>query len=422
MNKIYLDCTHTYNSGQNTGIQRVVKNIVQNRFEVSKLFGIEIVPVVFYNKEYKKFDRFPDIRATSSIKKYKVKNILKKVLSFFRKFFSKVKVIDDFLHNPKFILKLNSYYERVFVSYHVEDEKVEFSQNDILLFLDATWLNSEYKFYESLKNRYGIKIVATIYDLIPINQSQFCSVDLTLTLKDWFEKSINLVDAYIGISKFVQKECYEYIKNSLNSDVLESKFDYFYLGANLKDFDLSKVDIRDDFKNIFNTKNVFITVSTIEPRKNHKYIVDSFDKLWEKGVDVRYVIIGKVGWEVDDFISRVKNHKEYNSRLFLLENIDDEHLLYAYKNSKALIFASFIEGFGLPIIESLHNKLQVLASDIGVHREIGRDFVSYFNLNDINSLIKLIEDDNFNKNIDDFKWISWEESAKDLVEKVLKVE
>lgn len=422
MNKIYLDCTHTYNSGLNTGIQRVVKNIVQNRFEVSKLFGIEIVPVVFYNKEYKKFDRFPDIRATSSIKKYKVKNILKKVLSFFRKFFSKVKVIDDFLHNPKFILKLNSYYERVFVSYHVEDEKVEFSQNDILLFLDATWLNSEYKFYESLKNRYGIKIVATIYDLIPINQSQFCSVDLTLTLKDWFEKSINLVDAYIGISKFVQKECYEYIKNSLNSDVLESKFDYFYLGANLKDFDLSKVDIRDDFKNIFNTKNVFITVSTIEPRKNHKYIVDSFDKLWENGVDVRYVIIGKVGWEVDDFISRVKNHKEYNSRLFLLENIDDEHLLYAYKNSKALIFASFIEGFGLPIIESLHNKLQVLASDIGVHREIGRDFVSYFNLNDINSLIKLIEDDNFNKNIDDFKWISWEESAKDLVEKVLKVE
>lgn len=422
MNKIYLDCTHTYNSGQNTGIQRVVKNIVQNRFEVSKLFGIEIVPVIFYNKEYRKFDRFPDIRATSSIKKYKVKNILKKVLSFFRKFFSKVKVIDDFLHNPKFILKLNSYYERVFVSYHVEDEKVEFSQNDILLFLDATWLNSEYKFYESLKNRYGIKIVATIYDLIPINQSQFCSVDLTLTLKDWFEKSINLVDAYIGISKFVQKECYEYIKNSLNSDVLESKFDYFYLGANLKDFDLSKADIRDDFKELFKTKNVFITVSTIEPRKNHKYIVDSFDKLWEKGVDVRYVIIGKVGWEVDDFISRVKNHKEYNSRLFLLENIDDEHLLYAYKNSKALIFASFIEGFGLPIIESLHNKLQVLASDIGVHREIGRDFVSYFNLNDINSLIKLIEDDNFNKNIDDFKWISWEESAKDLVEKVLKVE
>ena len=299
---------------------------------------------------------------------------------------------------------------------------MEFSQNDILLFLDATWLNSEYKFYESLKNRYGIKIVATIYDLIPINQSQFCSVDLTLTLKDWFEKSINLVDAYIGISKFVQKECYEYIKNSLNSDVLESKFDYFYLGANLKDFDLSKADIRDDFKELFKTKNVFITVSTIEPRKNHKYIVDSFDKLWEKGVDVRYVIIGKVGWEVDDFISRVKNHKEYNSRLFLLENIDDEHLLYAYKNSKALIFASFIEGFGLPIIESLHNKLQVLASDIDVHREIGRDFVSYFNLNDINSLIKLIEDDNFNKNIDDFKWISWEESAKDLVEKVLKVE
>lgn len=47
------------------------------------------------------------------------------------------------------------------------------------------------------------------------------------------------------------------LKNSLNSDVLESKFDYFYLGANLKDFDLSKVDIRDDFK-IFLIQKMFL--------------------------------------------------------------------------------------------------------------------------------------------------------------------
>ena len=202
----------------------------------------------------------------------------------------------------------------------------------------------------------------------------------------------------------------------------EKKVDYFYLGCDFKNNSYDEQNINSGYKNIFNTKNVFITVSTIEPRKNHNYILEAFEKLWSKNIDVKYVIIGRIGWKVDDFISRVKNHKQYNKNLFIFNNIDDEHLLYAYKNSKALIFASYIEGFGLPIIESLHNKLQVLASDIGIHREIGRDFVSYFNLNDINSLAKLIEDDNFNKNIDDFKWISWEESAKDLIEKVLKAE
>lgn len=104
----------------------------------------------------------------------------------------------------------------------------------------------------------------------------------------------------------------------------------------------------------------------------------------------------------------------------MLNNIDDELLLYAYKNSKALIFASFAEGFGLPIIESLYNKLQVLASNIDIHKEIGKDKVSYFDLDDTNSLVELIEKDNFYKNIDDFKWINWEESTKQLINKVLE--
>lgn len=49
--KIFLDCTHTYNSGLNTGIQRVVKNIVKNAQAVSRDLGVEIIPVVYYKKK-----------------------------------------------------------------------------------------------------------------------------------------------------------------------------------------------------------------------------------------------------------------------------------------------------------------------------------------------------------------------------------
>lgn len=78
---------------------------------------------------------------------------------------------------------------------------------------------------------------------------------------------------------------------------------------------------------------------------------------------------------------------------------------FSYKNAKALVFASYTEGFGLPIIESLYNQLQVLVSDTPIHREIGQENVSYFDLNDVNCLVDLIERNAFIKVIKDFKWI-----------------
>jgi alpha-1,2-rhamnosyltransferase len=418
--RIYLDCTHTYNSGLNTGIQRVVKNIVKNIIEVSKEIEIEIIPVIYYKNEYKSFDEFPTLTISNSTKKYKIKNILKRVFNFIRNKSSKVKVLNDFLYNPKLILTLNNLYEKIFVTYSFSDKKVEFSKNDILLLIDSTWLNNKYDFYKFLKNNYDIKIVSIIYDLIPINKKEFCSVDLNISLKDWFEKSLNIVDKYICISKFVENECYEYIKQNLDLNVSRDKFSSFYLGANFKNQNIiNEQDINNSFKEIFKSNNTYITVSTVEPRKNHEYILNAFEKLWDKNIDVKYLIIGKTGWEVESLINRIKNHKEFNKKLYLMDNIDDEHLFYAYNNSKALIFASFIEGFGLPIIEGLYNKLQVLASDIEIHREIAQEYVSYFDLNDVDSLVNLIEKNCFTKDIADFKWIDWKDSTKQLITKSL---
>lgn len=413
MNKrVFVDCTSTYNSGLNTGIQRTVRNISSSIISNNYLN----IYLVFYHKgSYYKFDEFPEVNIDSNRNKFKI--VLKRVYKSIRDSFSIIPILNKAMLNPKLILFLNKFYDMGFKKNSVlNNEKVIIKKGDTLLMIDSAWSDMDFNHLRELKSC-DVKIVPVVYDLIPISYPEYCSEDLVSLFNYWIKNILSISDKFFTISKDVKKSLLLHFK-----EIEEKRVDYFYLGCDFKNNSYDEKKINNDFKNIFNTKNVFITVSTIEPRKNHNYILDAFEKLWSKNVDVKYVIIGRIGWKVDDFISRVKNHKEYNSRLFLLENIDDEHLLYAYKNSKALIFASFIEGFGLPIIESLHNKLQVLASDIDVHREIGRDFVSYFNLNDINSLIKLIEDDNFNKNVDDFKWISWEESAKDLVEKVLKVE
>lgn len=100
-NKIYLDCTQTYYSGLNTGIQRVVKNIVKNRIEVSKEMQVEIIPVVLINKCYYSFDDFLDLKDKSN--NIKLKNYLKKIYKILKRILSFVFMdkISQILNSPK---------------------------------------------------------------------------------------------------------------------------------------------------------------------------------------------------------------------------------------------------------------------------------------------------------------------------------
>ena len=73
----------------------------------------------------------------------------------------------------------------------------------------------------------------------------------------------------------------------------------------------------------------------------------------------------------------------------------DADLQHAYRRSLCLIFPSLAEGFGLPIVEALAQGLPAIASDIPVHREVGRDLATYIPLGGpayLARLIRSIED------------------------------
>lgn len=413
---IYLDCTHTYSSSLNTGIQRVVKNIVGNTQKISNN-TCQIIPVVSISNKYYTFDNF----APTSQKKNHIKVFLKETYKKARTAASYIlpKKLNNLIYHPNIANFLNKAADTILSSKQISkqlitQQPVSFNKKDILVLLDTTWMNTNYKQLAHLKKK-KVKIVAVVYDMIPITHSQFCTLDLTLSLKHWYKNAFQYIDLYIAISKSVKEETYNYIKNNFDKNIPISKFDYFHLGANF-DIKYCKNKVAESFKNNFNKENTYITVSTIEPRKNHSYILDVFDLLWEDNKDVKYIIIGRVGWDTAALIKRIKSHKHYNKKLLFLENVSDHELVYAYENSKAMIFASHIEGFGLPIVESLFYKLPVLASDIPIHREIGEEKVIYFGLSDPNSLLSIIQMQKIKK-VEDFAWKNWYESTQELISK-----
>ncbi len=60
-----------------------------------------------------------------------------------------------------------------------------------------------------------------------------------------------------------------------------------------------------------------------------------------------------------------------------LPRCDDHELATWLAHAQALLFPSFIEGFGMPLVEALMLGVPVIASDLPVFREIAGDIPCY---------------------------------------------
>src|SRR5207253_3031966 len=107
-------------------------------------------------------------------------------------------------------------------------------------------------------------------------------------------------------------------------------------------------------------------------------VVQGFDRLWREGTDIGLIIVGKMGWMVEDMAELIKRNRERGKRLFWLENTSDEMLDKLYANATALIAASVGEGFGLPLIEAADHNVPLIARDIPVFREVAGAHAFYF--------------------------------------------
>ena len=123
-------------------------------------------------------------------------------------------------------------------------------------------------------------------------------------------------------------------------------------------------------------------------------------------------------------LKRVYSHPELNKRFYVLNDINDAELEYAYLRSRALVFSSVAEGFGLPVVEAMQRGLPAMVSDIPVFREIGGEYCAYFNLESRNSLCELVMQFESTgvfpavKPLTDFQWLTWRQATEGFLQKI----
>ena len=344
---LYIECSTTYSTTVNTGIQRVVRNITKelinnqlvNNFKV-KLVKLE-GDIIF---EIKGSDRIDNINIVNLLF-----ILLKNLFNFFYNF-----------KNPKILNKIKDKIKSLF---NVKSKGIKAERNDILLLLDSTWSFSIWESVDIFKKQGGI-VCVVLYDLIPFTHPQTVEYRTHKSHTSWWLEVNNHTDYIICISKAVRDEYFLW-QNKMNLRVKlpYEKIGYFYLGS---DFDTDDPVI----KVLTSNTNYFLMVGSLEPRKNHLTVLEAFENLWINNHNVKLVIVGAHGWKSSELIERIKNHPKYGTQLFLIRDAGDRDITALYKSAYALISASLSEGFGLPIAEALLHGTNIICSDIPVFREV----------------------------------------------------
>ena len=157
-------------------------------------------------------------------------------------------------------------------------------------------------------------------------------------------------------------------------------------------------------------KNFYLGVSSINPNKNFKYIIELAKLYPEK----QFVIAGK------------KNEKVFGNlginemnNLIWCGYVSDEELKALYMSCKGFIYPSFYEGFGLPPLEAMGCGCEeIYVSKTSCLPEIFEDSVIYINPNKVEKIFDkkiTVDKEKIKKVLGKY---SWKESSQLLIERI----
>jgi glycosyltransferase involved in cell wall biosynthesis len=123
----------------------------------------------------------------------------------------------------------------------------------------------------------------------------------------------------------------------------------------------------------------FVMLGTIEGRKNHLIILNIWAEMARRlgAACPQLVVIGQRGWESEQVCDMLDRSEAIRGHVIELSRCGDVQLAAYMNNARALLFPSFVEGYGLPLVEALAAGTPVIASDLSVFRELAGEIPDY---------------------------------------------
>ena len=131
-------------------------------------------------------------------------------------------------------------------------------------------------------------------------------------------------------------------------------------------------------------------VGRIEPRKNLVRLIRAFHRVREKvEPSLELILVGRKDFQFETIDEEIAGSKDASVRI--LSSVSDEDLPAFYNLAELFAFPSLVEGFGIPILESMACGTPVVTSKRGALAEVGGDAVAWVEPEDEDSIASTLE-------------------------------
>ena len=391
--KNFIDNTHDYNKKQNNNESLNKQNVI------NKAIGF-----VQY--------------ATFIPGKLKMLRIIGLSISLF---YGKNKTIDKILNNalthttPIWMYLSRTSEKRKSNKRVLNSKEIEithpFGEQDVVISLGLDWDNNSFEKLIEIKKSTGIRLITAIYDLVPINNSQYIANEKhAVYLLRHFTLVCLHADVIIVNSNYVKLQVLTLMENL---GLPQKRIEILPWGPMNKK---SKIITSENYNLRKKEEDYFLMIGTIEIRKNHRIICSTIYLAHELGISIpKFVFVGRRGWGTSDLISEIMQSPILQEKIVWLENVNDGELETLLSGCLGLVSPSFDEGFGLPVLDALNFGKRVYLSNIPIYRELFPQGI-FASPHDSSEWLENLTKENSESNPETFLIKSWESISLNLNE------
>jgi glycosyltransferase involved in cell wall biosynthesis len=232
--------------------------------------------------------------------------------------------------------------------------------------------------------RLGLRAVFLVHDLIPLTHPEFCRPHSVAQHRIKMETMLRCASGVISNSAATLDDLARF---AAAEDLAVPPSHVAWIAGH---------DIPRAVEPAHFDRPYFLAVGTIEGRKNHILLLQLWKRLAERLGEKTplLVIAGQRGWEAEHALAMLDRTPALKGHVIERNRANDAEMVELLAGAEALLMPSFVEGFGIPVVEALQMGTPVIASDLPVFREIAGEIPRY---------------------LDSFDGIAWERAVEEFL-------
>ncbi len=226
----------------------------------------------------------------------------------------------------------------------------------------------------------NIPSLNVIHDLNFLHYPEFIPSVVNRYYQRFFHKFATKATRLATVSEFSKYDiCRQY---NINPD----KIDVVYGGSNPLYMPLSTIAQNAVKKEFTDNCDFFLFVGLIHKRKNLTNIFKAFESFKSRSNSLtKLVVVGNKKWWTGE-IEDTYNSLSFKNDILMMGYQPTDIVVKLTASAKAVVYPSFFEGFGLPIVDAFNANVPVITSNVSSMPEIAGDAALLVNPFDYNSI------------------------------------